>query len=56
MNKRIKICFISSSGGHFEQIRQLNEVAQKYEHYYVLPSNHSTRKFNEKKIFSWRFL
>lgn len=47
--KKIKICFISSSGGHFEQIRQLNEVAQKYEHYYVLPSNSSTKKFNEKK-------
>lgn len=47
--KKIKVCFISSSGGHLEQIKQLTEVAEKYEHYYVLPRNASTKKFCEKK-------
>ncbi len=48
-NKKIKVCFISSSGGHLEQIKQLKDVAEKYEHYYVLPKNSSTIKFKEKK-------
>lgn len=48
-SKNKKICFISSSGGHFEQIKQLDEVAKKYEHYYILPKNSSTVKFKEKK-------
>lgn len=47
--KEKKICFISSSGGHLEQIKQLKMVADKYEHYYVLPKNKSTVKFKEKK-------
>ncbi len=48
-NKSKKICFISSSGGHLEQIKQLDEVAKKYEHYYVLPKNASTKKMQERK-------
>lgn len=47
--KEKKICFISSSGGHLEQIKQLKMVADKYEHYYVLPKNKSTIEFKEKK-------
>lgn len=49
MKENKKICFISSSGGHLEQIKQLTEVAGKYEHYYVLPKNSSTVSFKEKK-------
>lgn len=49
MRANKKICFISSSGGHLEQIRQLKEVAEKYQHYYVIPYNSSTIKMNEKK-------
>ena len=49
MIKRKKICFISSSGGHLEQLKQLKLVAEKYDHYYVLPRNASTEKFKEKK-------
>lgn len=44
-----KICFISSSGGHFEQIRQLKELEDKFECFYVLPKNKSTEKFLKKK-------
>lgn len=49
MGKGKKICFISSSGGHLEQIRQLKDVALMYEHYYVLPKNSSTVTFSNKK-------
>lgn len=49
MKERKKVCFISSSGGHLEQIKQLKDVAEKYEHYYVLPRNDSTIAFKEKK-------
>lgn len=48
-NKKIKVCFISSAGGHLEQIKQLKDVAARYEHYYVIPKNASTRRFAEKK-------
>ena len=49
MRREKKICFISSSGGHLEQLKQLKMVAEKYNHYYVLPRNASTEKFREKK-------
>ncbi|EME5381309.1 PssD/Cps14F family polysaccharide biosynthesis glycosyltransferase [Enterococcus faecium] len=49
MEKRKKVCFISSSGGHLEQLKQLKMVAERYNHYYVLPKNESTIKFKEKK-------
>jgi len=49
MCQKKKVCFISSSGGHLEQIKQLKHVATKYEHYYVLPKNPSTVMFDEKK-------
>lgn len=49
MRKNKKICFISSSGGHLEQLKQLKEVQQKYNHYWVMPKNESTIKFSEKK-------
>lgn len=49
MKEKPKVCFISSNGGHLEQLKQLKAVADKYTHYYVLPKNESTSKFNEKK-------
>lgn len=49
MRQNKRVCFISSSGGHLEQIKQLKEVAKKYDHYYVLPKNPSTEVFSEKK-------
>ena len=48
MRREKKICFISSSGGHLEQLKQLKMVAEKYNHYYVLPRNASTEKSREK--------
>ena len=33
--KRPKICFISSSGGHFEQLKMLRPLCDKYDAYWV---------------------
>lgn len=34
-NKPIKICLISSSGGHFEQLKMLAPLSQKYDVFWV---------------------
>lgn len=34
-NKSIKICFISSSGGHFEQLKMLSPLAQNHDVFWV---------------------
>lgn len=34
-NKTPKICFVSSSGGHWEQLQKLEPLAQKYEGFFV---------------------
>lgn len=49
MRKNKKICFISSTGGHLEQLKQLKTVQERYSHYWVLPKNASTKQFSEKK-------
>lgn len=33
--KNIKICFVSSSGGHFEQLKMLKKLGEKYNTYIV---------------------
>ena len=35
MNKIPKICFVSSSGGHWEQLQKLKPLADKYEGFFV---------------------
>ena len=49
MRKNKKICFISSTGGHLEQLKQLKTVQERYDHYWVLPKNDSTKRFSDKK-------
>lgn len=44
-----KICFICSGGGHFEQIKQLNTVREKYEWFYVLTKTKITEEVKGKK-------
>lgn len=44
-----KICFISSTGGHYEQLIQLQMVQEKYEHFYVLPNSVSFKNLNERR-------
>lgn len=33
--KNVKICFVSSSGGHWEQLQKLQPLMEKYEGFYV---------------------
>lgn len=34
-NRKPKICFVSSSGGHWEQLQKLESLAEKYEGFFV---------------------
>lgn len=47
--KNKKICLISSTGGHFEQLQQLELLKEKYSYYYVLPKSDSFNNLNAKK-------
>ncbi len=49
MKNKKKVCFISSSGGHLEQLKQLSLVEEKYNSYFVLPKNKSTINLQKKK-------
>lgn len=44
-----KVCLIASAGGHLEQIRQLKDVIERYDTYYVVPRVKSTEKMKQKK-------
>ncbi len=35
-SKKMKICIVSSCGGHLTEVRQLKTVYSRYEHFYVL--------------------
>lgn len=45
-----KICFVCSAGGHFEEIRQLKDVINKYNHFFVLAKNNATKSFKDTKF------
>lgn len=44
-----KICLVSSTGGHLEQLRQLTPITEKYESFLVVPKSKSTIKIKDKK-------
>lgn len=44
-----KICLISSSGGHLEQIRQLKDIIDTYEYFYIVTRTKATEAMKEKK-------
>lgn len=39
MKKNPKICFVSSSGGHWEQLQKLKPLADKYEGFFCNGKN-----------------
>lgn len=49
MDNRKKVCLISSSGGHLEQIKQLTEVKEKYNCFYVVTRTKATEAMKQKK-------
>lgn len=46
--KKKKVCLISSSGGHLEQIKQLKEVYNKYDCFYVVSRTKATEAMKQK--------
>ena len=42
-----KICLISSSGGHLEQIKQLKEIRKKYDCFYVVSRTKATKAMKQ---------
>lgn len=49
--KRIKVCLISSSGGHFSQVKQLLDLSKKYEVFLITEDNPTLNKKNKKNIY-----
>lgn len=47
--KKPKICFISSAGGHFEQLKQLKAVKEKYDSFYMVTRTKATEKMKDKR-------
>lgn len=47
--KKKKVCLISSSGGHLEQIKQLKEVTTRYDYFYVVTRTKATEAMKQNK-------
>ncbi|MCU7710176.1 MULTISPECIES: PssD/Cps14F family polysaccharide biosynthesis glycosyltransferase [Priestia] len=47
--KTKKVCLISSSGGHLEQIKQLKEITARYDYFYVVTRTKATEAMQQKK-------
>lgn len=43
-----KVCLVASSGGHLEQIKQLKEVYNKYDCFYVVSRTKATEAMKQK--------
>ena len=46
---RKKICLISSSGGHLEQIRQLKGISERYDCFYVVTRTKATEAMKQRR-------
>ena len=46
-----KICLIASSGGHLEEINQLNDIINKYNCYYVVTNTDAAKQNKKYKYF-----
>lgn len=44
----VKVCFISSAGGHLEQLRQLNGVESAFDSFFVVPDVAATAQMPER--------
>lgn len=51
MNRKVKICFASSSGGHWEELICLKEIADDYETFYVTEQGGQASDSNLKPIY-----
>ena len=49
--KRIKLCFAASSGGHFEQITMLRPLMEKYDSFVVTEKTHYRVSVSGQKMY-----
>ena len=49
MNK--KVCLIANGGGHLEELKQLDDVWKKYDCFYVVMKNKTTKTMRDKTYF-----
>ena len=54
--KEKKVCLISSTGGHFMQLKQLIALASKYDFYIVTEDNEISRSFQKKTGYKIYYL
>jgi len=47
--KKIKVCLICAAGGHFEQIRQLKDIINNYDCYFMVNKTKATAAFKGKR-------
>lgn len=47
----MKVCLISSSGGHLEQLMQLKQTIEKYDCFLVTTNEKSSKNINMRKYF-----
>ena len=53
VQKRINICLVSTQGGHFEQLSNLGQFYESYDHFWITNENRQTlsQLQNERKYF-----
>lgn len=51
MKSKIKICFVSSSGGHWEELLCLKELAEKYESFFVTEQGGQVKDSMLKNVY-----
>lgn len=51
MNNKPYICLVASSGGHIDELSQLNNVFSKFAFFYMVPKTQWTETLKDKKYF-----
>lgn len=51
IEKKVKICFAASSGGHFEQLLMLKPLMEKYDSYVITEETNYNTHFDNEKIY-----
>ena len=46
--KKKKVLFISSTGGHFNELQQLSPIFEKYDYHIITEKDESTKNLKEK--------
>jgi UDP-N-acetylglucosamine:LPS N-acetylglucosamine transferase len=49
--KRLKICFAASSGGHYEQLLMLKPLMEKYDSFVITEKTQYSTKIENKKMY-----